>query len=585
MISSTGESSSPPLIKLSPSPDYSTETPSLLIDHLQWSSSRLTDGMTSSPTSGKSSNETVTNTPPPLEESPSSTATSIQQTLVPQQILITCPSGFVLDDSDCIPELSNITVIITGTLSQKPSSDITRTLHLDKRSLERFVTESISRIVSVWNYSLSNVEVTTDIHSKREKITMKVFVECYCKFNAIKCEEANSSLGEIEAEIRRIFHDYLLSLELSLKSFSAMEISGFNENCDSLNERLSCTWLIYSANQIETKNDDVIVVPTGKRYTCGMFQFVDDIVTVCEKNPEVDMNSNTFVKQSLFEHEIMHPISTACLSISVLALIVRIILQFLITGCRNRPNRLQFQLSMAMLASFVGLLFTSYLADVLEACTILSVCLLYFFTAAFSWMTVIAVDTWMVFRPSAAFLRPDEEGTSLVVHYLCAWGIPALVPMTTIAANYLDISETIKPKLGGTYCLYEDEFAMLSFLGIPLVMLTLVSIFFYVLTAVNLKNALGNSEKAKTVRRQLNIHVKLLCIMLVTWTFGLISPFAEDCILDFIFLVLMSLQGLFVFISFIKNKKVCSEVRTSLKKRILLRRQSGFSPPTMMQRY
>ena len=540
--------------------------------------------MTSSPTSGKSTNETVTNTPPPppLEESPSSTATSIQQTLAPQQILITCPSGFVLDDSDCIPELSNITAIITGTLSQKPSSDITRTLYMDKGSLERFVTESISQIASVLNYSLSDVEVTTDIHGKREKITMKIFVECYCKFNALPCEETIVLMGEIEAEIRRIFHDYLRSLELDLKSFSEIEISGFNETCDTLKERLSCTWLIYPADQTETKNDDVIVVPTRKRYASGMFQIIDDIVTVCEKDPEVDMISNTFVKQSLFEHEIMHPISTACLSISVLALIVRIILQFLITGCRNRPNRLQFQLSMAMLASFVGLLFTPYLADILEACTVLSVCLLYFFTAAFSWMTVIAVDTWMVFRPSAAFLRPDEEGTSLVVHYLCGWGIPVLVPMITIAANYIDIDGRIKQKLGGMNCLYEDEFAILSFLGIPLVMLTLVSIFFYVLTAVNLRNALGNSEKAKTVRRQLNIHVKLLCIMLVTWTFGLLSPFAEDCILDFIFLVLMSLQGLFVFISFIKNKKVCSEVRTSLKKALF---PSDFIPPTLMQRY
>ena len=418
LIATTGESSSPPVIKISPSPDYPSETPSSPTDHMQSSSSRLTDGMTSSPTSGKSTNETVTNTPPPPppEESPPSTATSIQQTLAPQQILITCPSGFVLDDSDCIPELSNITAIITGTLSQKPSSDITRRWYMDKGSLERFFTESISQIASVWNYSLSDVEVTTDIHGKREKITVKIFVECYCKFNAIPCEETIVLMGEIEAEIR-IFHDYLRSLELDLKSFSAIEISGFNETCGSLKERLSCTWLIHRANQIETKNDDVIVVPTGKRYTSGMFQTTDDIVTICEKDPEVDMDSNTYVKQSLFEHEIMHPISTACLSISVLALIVRITLQFLITGCRNRPNRLQFQLSMAMLASFVGLLFTPYLADILETCTVLSVCLLYFFTAAFSWMTVIAVDTWMVFRPSAAFFRFQMRKEH---HLLCA---------------------------------------------------------------------------------------------------------------------------------------------------------------------
>ena len=90
---------------------------------------------------------------------------------------------------------------------------------MDKGSLERFVTESISQIASVLNYSLSDVEVTTDIHGKREKITMKIFVECYCKFNALPCEETTVLMGEIEAEIRRIFHDYLRSLEFDLKFF------------------------------------------------------------------------------------------------------------------------------------------------------------------------------------------------------------------------------------------------------------------------------------------------------------------------------------------------------------------------------
>ena len=529
LISTTGESSSLHLIKFSSSPDYSTETSSLHIDHLHSSPPRLTDDMTSSVTSGKSTDETVTNPalsppppptppppktttlpptppspspspppppppPPPPEESQSSAA-SIQTTLVPRQISIIYPSGFVLDDSDFIPELSNITAIIMGTLSQKAPSNITRTLFMDESSLERFVAESISRIASVWNYSLSDVEVTAVINNERDKISMKIFVECYCKVNDLKCEEANLLLGEMEAEIRRILHEYLRPLELNLKSFSAVEISGFNETCDSLKERLSCTWLIYPANQIEAKYDDVIVLPTGQKYASGMFQIIDDVITVCEKGKEVDMNSNTYAKQTLFEHEIMYPISIACLSISVLALTVRISLQFLITGIRNRPNRLQFQLSIAMLASFVGMLFTPMLADLLKACTVLSVCLLYFFTAALSWMTVIAVDTWMVFRPSAAFLRPDEEGTSLVVHYLCGWGIPVLVPMMTITANYLNINEHFKPKLGGTYCLYEDEFSMLSFLGIPVVILTLISILFYVLTAVNLKNALGKTAK------------------------------------------------------------------------------------------
>ena len=51
----------------------------------------------------------------------------------------------------------------------------------------------------------------------------------------------------------------------------------------------------------------------------------------------------------------------------------------------------------------------------------------------------------------------------------------------------------------------------------------------------------------------------------ITWIFGFISAFTDEIVIDFIFVILTSLQGLFLFISFVFNKRVLSENRKKTK--------------------
>ena len=52
---------------------------------------------------------------------------------------IKCGSGFVLDVSECIPESSNITAIITGTFSVEPTQQMIETLYQGKDDLQKSV--------------------------------------------------------------------------------------------------------------------------------------------------------------------------------------------------------------------------------------------------------------------------------------------------------------------------------------------------------------------------------------------------------------------------------------------------------------
>ena len=75
----------------------------------------------------------------------------------------------------------------------------------------------------------------------------------------------------------------------------------------------------------------------------------------------------------------------------------------------------------------------------------------------------------------------------------------------------------------------------------------------------NLATAVKNQDSHFT------IYVWLFIIMGITWISGFISAFTDELAVQIIFVILNSLQGLFLFISFVCNKAVLSEMRTKRK--------------------
>ena len=87
-----------------------------------------------------------------------------------------------------------------------------------------------------------------------------------------------------------------------------------------------------------------------------------------------------------------------------------------------------------------------FLSDNSEACATAGILLAYGFLATFIWMNIIAVDTWLTFRPSAAFSCVDEEERSLIVHFLCGWGIPLLLVAVPFGMNFADVDAKFIPE-------------------------------------------------------------------------------------------------------------------------------------------
>ena len=271
-------------------------------------------------------------------------------------------------------------------------------------------------------------------------------------------------------------------------------------------------------------------------------------------------------------------LTLVCIGVSILCLIARIVLQKYISSFKTKPGKIQLQLTIALLFAFVMLVIGPFLSGIQGACTIAAILLAYGFLAAFIWMNIITVDTWLVFRPSSSFSRSDEGGRSLGVYLACGWGIPLLFVTISINMNYVDVDEKFKPEFGGPRCWYTQRFAMLLYFGVPIAMSILLNIILYIYTSINLHKAFRNTRKAvKADDYHFIIYVKLFILMGITWIFGFISAFTNEPAVDVIFVILTSLQGLFLFISFVCNTRVLTEVKKTVTSHMTMTSSSSMT--------
>ena len=151
-----------------------------------------------------------------------------------------------------------------------------------------------------------------------------------------------------------------------------------------------------------------------------------------------------------------------------------------------------------------------------------------------------------------------------------------LFPLVSTTA---EVDEKFRPEFGGPRCWYTQRYAMLIYFGVPVAISLLLNTFFFVTTSWNLRRAFKKSVNPSE-DHHFGVYVRLFVIMGITWSFGFISAFTDEFVVDLIFVILNALQGLFLFLSFVCNRSVRAEIRKKRqksreKKKMNLKQQPG----------
>ncbi|XP_044055394.1 adhesion G-protein coupled receptor D2 isoform X2 [Siniperca chuatsi] len=247
---------------------------------------------------------------------------------------------------------------------------------------------------------------------------------------------------------------------------------------------------------------------------------------------------------------------------SLCALVVTLMLFTVLDIPKSDRTSIHKNLFIALICAQVILLCSGSAIHNKVACTLVAALLHLFFMAAFSWMLVEGLLLWS--KVVAVNLSEDRH---MKYYYLIGWGLPVLIVTITLA------SASGKYSADG-YCWLSVQNGIIWGFAGPVIFIIMVNIM--VLTRVvvitistakrrSIMLAMGTSPVEQTyeqIRAAVKAVLVLLPILGLTWLCGVLVPFS--IVMAYIFILLNSLQGLFIFLIYgVYNTENCASSRPS----------------------
>uniref|UniRef100_UPI0037E7626D adhesion G protein-coupled receptor D2 n=1 Tax=Semicossyphus pulcher TaxID=241346 RepID=UPI0037E7626D len=251
---------------------------------------------------------------------------------------------------------------------------------------------------------------------------------------------------------------------------------------------------------------------------------------------------------------------------SLCALVVTLMLFTVLDIPKSDRTSIHKNLFIALICAQVILLCSGSAIHNKVACTLVAALLHLFFMAAFSWMLVEGLLLWS--KVVAVNLNEDRH---MKYYYLIGWGLPVLIVTITLA------SASGKYSADG-YCWLSVQNGIIWGFAGPVIFIIMVNLM--VLTRVvvitistakrrSIMLAMGTSpvEQAyEQMRAAVKAVLVLLPILGLTWLCGVLVPFS--IVMAYIFILLNSLQGLFIFLIYgVYNTEVRSTVNRIKERR------------------
>ena len=190
------------------------------------------------------------------------------------------------------------------------------------------------------------------------------------------------------------------------------------------------------------------------------------------------------------------------------------------------------------------------------------------FLSTFTWMLIISFNILSDFKNSSTIV--SKRNKSVVLTTLLGWGISLVILIMVVILDFIPIPTKFRPSLGNTHnqqtlsCWFDQRSALSIYFGIPSTTMILINSILFFLSLRTKRNAMNSSLSVDSYK--LGIYIRLSIFMGITWIFALVVCFHKNIIIQIIFVISNSLQGVFILLSSIcHNRSICSRIVTSRK--------------------
>ncbi|XP_073993795.1 latrophilin Cirl-like isoform X2 [Rhodnius prolixus] len=273
--------------------------------------------------------------------------------------------------------------------------------------------------------------------------------------------------------------------------------------------------------------------------------------------------------------------------VSIICLILAIATFHLFRGLKSDRTTIHKNLCGCLLIAEILFLAGIGQTDQAIICAVVAGLLHFFFLCAFAWMFLEGFQLYVMLIEVF-----EAEKSRVRWYYLFGYGAPLVI---------VSVSSLVDPLSYGTdrYCwLRADNFFIFSFVG-PVIAVILANLVFLSMAIymmcrhANASVAMKSKEQSRLASARggedVRLHLKfqsklawlrgaivLVFLLGLTWTFGLLYLNRESVIMAYVFTVLNTLQGLFIFVFHcVQNDKVQKEYRKIVRRHSWLSRCVG----------
>jgi hypothetical protein len=198
------------------------------------------------------------------------------------------------------------------------------------------------------------------------------------------------------------------------------------------------------------------------------------------------------------------------------------------------------------------------LTDYLLACTAAAIAIHYGWLCVFSWMLLCTFLMLRVFRSKLPSPAQSNNVPFLLLALLCGYGAPALV-VTTMAILQFCNCVPFKISYGSNrVCFICSQYVIIATFAAPVGAMLVVNYIMFVMIMIQMKSSSITSANTVTRSRRSNVAIygRMSCLLGLTWVFDILGTVTDIQALWFAFIIATSLNGVFIFISYICNIRV-----------------------------
>ena len=345
---------------------------------------------------------------------------------------------------------------------------------------------------------------------------------------------------------------------------TARNISPNKHANSSIDDEPPCTYMKVDDQTFHVHSNNTLYFNESRdNYESQSYMISNHTVYICQKDHIGRLNMHN--KHTDLNQDIVSGIlSLVGHIISILSLLVLIFFYSWIKTLRTLPGKCLLCLACSLAAAQLAFIIGTFTIGVHVVCEVIGILTHFGYLLAFFWMNVMAFDVYITFRNR--FATASSSGKKFISYVLYALLLPMCIVGVAVLSDNTNI-DMPKPSYGRPYCWIGQSKALLYYFVIPIGTLLLFNFILFSLAVYHICQSFAQDQFDKNPhsnRKRLLLYVKLSTIMGLTWIFGYIALINGSHVLWYLFIIFNTLQGLFICLAFLCNRKVSTLFRQKL---------------------